>query len=425
MLSILKRVGSFGSLRLSIRSVRISLRCSSSSSTKTLFRGVEIERDVRYSPQHPRNVLDVYLPAKDRRCSDNVVPALLFVHGGMWLRGSKEQNSLSMYDFASHLFSQTYQTLWQDSSSQPDDSPPHAIDKHSRIGLCLAQQGVKTCVMNYRLAADTATSNHNDETGHPHQVMDVARAIAFLIDQSSVANDKRPLHLFVGGHSAGAHLAALVLSDPQYLHMAMNERNLEHEMIQDILKGFIGISGVYNLRRLAMSPFAAVTVGPAFQGKQESDVTLDASPVQVLIKAAQDSHIPPLATVPILLMNAESDFHLAQDTSELLTALDRFSMSLLGEEFLVRQSEVIPGRNHFSIMSEFGREMMMNEAAVKTDYEPVLDEDRWTTAGVLRYSDGVLSSASDYLAPYFVSESAKEADQASALVLEFIKRDKK
>jgi hypothetical protein len=255
--------------------------------------------------------------------------------------------------------------------------------------------------------------------------MDVARAIAFLIDQSSVASDEQPLHLYVGGHSAGAHLAALVLSDTQYLNMAMKELDLDHEMIQDILKGFIGISGVYNLRRLAMSPFAAVTVGPAFQGKQESDVTLDASPVQILIENAQDSHIPPLATVPILLMNAESDFHLAQDTSELLTALDRFSTSLLDKDFLERQSVVIPDRNHFSIMSEFGREMMMNEEAVKIDNEPVLDDDRWTTAGVLHYSHEVLSSASDYLAPYFVSESAKEADQASSSVLEFIKRDQK
>lgn len=376
------------SLQLGVRTSRFrSPRCcrlfSSSSEDTTTFHNVEVKRDVRYSSHHPRNVMDIYSP-KERTSINGVIPALLFVHGGMWLRGCKKQ--------------------------------------YSNLGLCLAQHGGAACIMNYRLAG-TSTSGGNDseETGHPHQVMDVARAIAFIIRKS--VDDGVALHLYVGGHSAGAHLAALVLSDPQYLRVAMKERDLDYDLLGTLLKGYIGMSGVYNLRRLAMSPLAAVTIGPAFQGKEESDVTLDASPVQVILRAhdsiqpcndkAEDI-LPPLATVPILLLNAESDFHLKQDTSELLTALDHFSESLPSDDLPLRQSAMIANRNHLSIMGEFGNGLIdENEMAD----ELTTNDESWTLASVFQQSRDALSAASAYI----LSDSAEEVDEASTRVLQFMR----
>jgi len=370
-------------------------------------------------------VLDIY-SFETASHKDGVAPTLLFVHGGMWLRGSKEQQTLSMYDVASHVASQAYQTLWQDSPSQGEHSmTTNNKHQYSNLGLCLAQHGGRGCIMNYRLAG---TNTDGDDTGHPHQVMDVARAIAFLISDSVAENT--PLHLYVGGHSAGSHLAALVLSDPQYLRMAMQERELDYYLIWKVLKGYIGVSGVYNLRRLAMSPLKAVTIGPAFfRGKEDSDVTLDASPVQVLLRAHDsiqkyniqtESALPPLVSVPILLLNAESDFHLAQDATELLTALDHFTDSLNTDETPTRCSVIISNRNHLSIMREFGRGLI-EESDVAT--EDISDQENWSIASLFHQSREALTTASAYLSPYFVTESKEEVqiDEASACVVEFMR----
>ena len=234
------------------------------------FPNVCIQRDVRYSSCHPRNVLDIYSPTKANEYE--VCPTLLFVHGGMWLRGSKEQNTLSLYDIATHVASQAYSSLWNESKSLQQESQYQPIQMSVSA---LAQHGATACIMNYRLAgrSDVDSGGERDntiqDTGHPHQVMDVARAIAFLFEKSQ--HDGVPLKLYIAGHSAGAHLAALVLSDPQYLQLAMKERGLDYAMIQTCLQGFIGISGVYNLGRLAMSPLAALTIEQAFRGNNKEN----------------------------------------------------------------------------------------------------------------------------------------------------------
>jgi acetyl esterase/lipase len=257
--------------------------------------------------------------------------------------------------------------------------------------------------MNYRLA------HGEQETGrHPHQVMDVANAIAFLIR----CNTSSPLHLYVGGHSAGAHLTALVLCDPQFLRKAMEEYELDFKEVARNLRGFIGISGVYNLRRLAMSPLAEITIGPAFLG--DEDVTLEASPVHALLRAhaSQSDGLPPLATLPLLLLNAESDFHLRQDTSELEIALDQLSVSTK------RQSVVISNRNHLSIMGEFGHGLISRDGLVDN---PLVEHESWSLAYVLHQSQAAVSAASAYVTPFFMSDTTEPPDEASLRVLEFMR----
>jgi hypothetical protein len=334
-------------------------------------------------------VLDIYSPKQKQ----NNAPTLLFVHGGMWLRGSKEQQPLSLYNVVSHVASQTYHGAIDRTTNQ---------DLYSNVGLTVAKHGGVACVMNYRLA------HGKEETGHPHQVMDVARAIAVLISRSA----STPLHLYVGGHSAGAHLAALVLCDPQFLRKAMEENGLDFKEMARNLRGFIGISGVYNLRRLAMSPLAEITIGPAFLGHE--DVTMEASPVHVLLQAhaSQSDGLPPLATLPLLLLNAESDFHLWQDTCELEIALDQFPVTV------ERQSVVISNRNHLSIMGEFGQGLISRDVLLD---EPSPDQESWSLAYLLHQSQAAVSAASAYVPPYFLSDSTEAPDGASLHVLEFMR----
>jgi arylformamidase len=113
---------------------------------------------------HPRQAIDVY-----GRPGLKDAPVLLFVHGGGWSIGNKGAvNNLPAY-----------------------------AERH---GFLLASAG-------YRLAPDV-------DAGGCAQ--DVAACAAWLIENAG-KHGGDPKRIFVAGHSAGAHLAALIGIDRQYL----------------------------------------------------------------------------------------------------------------------------------------------------------------------------------------------------------------
>ncbi len=150
---------------------------------------VQVVSDQHYSAatEGDKNLLDLYLPRGRAG-----FPVLLFVHGGSWIQGSKD-------DFRSQ-------------------------------GITFAGHGVGLAVVDYRLSP---------EFRHPAHIQDVARAFAWV--RANIAKyGGHPDELFVGGHSAGGHLAALLGSDGSYLEA-------EHLSFAD-LSGVIPISGEYNIR---------------------------------------------------------------------------------------------------------------------------------------------------------------------------------
>ena len=101
-------------------------------------------------------------------------PLVLFVHGGGWHRGDKKAEQRNFK--ADHYLS----------------------------------QGYAFASINYRLLPEATVEN---------QAADIASAIAFLVkDAGKYGFDKRRIVLM--GHSAGAHLSALVGTDGQYLSAA-------------------------------------------------------------------------------------------------------------------------------------------------------------------------------------------------------------
>lgn len=142
----------------------------------------EVERDVAYGPLD-RQRLDVY-----RTGGGGDAPVLLFIHGGSWQDGSKDD-----YPF---------------------------------LGSALARIGIETVVADYRL---------HPEVIYPSFVEDVAAAITFT--KREIAGG-RPL--FLMGHSAGAHIAALAAGDPRFLEGGGG--------VCGLLAGFIGVSGPYDFK---------------------------------------------------------------------------------------------------------------------------------------------------------------------------------
>jgi arylformamidase len=101
-------------------------------------------------------------------------PLVIFVHGGGWKRGSKD-NAAGNY------------------------KAPHYTG-----------EGYAYAAINYRLVPDNTVED---------EAADVARSVKYLIDHAAQLGFD-PTRIVLMGHSAGAHLVALVGSDEQYLRAA-------------------------------------------------------------------------------------------------------------------------------------------------------------------------------------------------------------
>ena len=135
----------------------------------------------------PRQRLDVYVPEEPATESRAVI---VFIHGGSWNSGSKDQ-----YRF---------------------------------VGSSLAKRGFIAVLPNYRLSPAVR---------FPDFVVDAATAVTWTLRNiESYGGD--PRRVFVMGHSAGAHIALLLTLDRRYLAAAGASA--------DDLRGVIGLSGPYD-----------------------------------------------------------------------------------------------------------------------------------------------------------------------------------
>jgi acetyl esterase/lipase len=125
-----------------------------------------VSRGLAYGPL-ARQKLDIYRPALeiDRRV------IVIFFYGGGWRRGER-----AVYRF---------------------------------VGAALAARGFTVVIPDYRLFPQSA---------FPEFMEDAALAYAFVQDHLASAMEKRRIVLM--GHSAGAHMAALLALDPHYLAKA-------------------------------------------------------------------------------------------------------------------------------------------------------------------------------------------------------------
>ena len=134
-----------------------------------------------------KNKLDLYLPKGKQG-----FPILVFVHGGGYQKGDRKEGEI--------------------------------------LGQVFAARGVGAAVISYRLYP---------QVKHPGQVQDVARAFAW-VKANADRQGGRSSAIFVGGHSAGAHLAALLATDESYLQA-------EALSLKDI-RGVVALSGGYRIQ---------------------------------------------------------------------------------------------------------------------------------------------------------------------------------
>lgn len=191
----------------------------------------EIHRDLAYAqPAEARRRLDVYAPADGKNR-----PVLVWIHGGGWRRGDK---------------------------SNVQHKPRAFVD-----------QGFVFVSVNYRFVPQVTVKKM---TG------DIAKAIKWVHDNAEQYGGA-PDSIFVAGHSAGAHLAALVCTDESYL---------EAEGLRlSAIKGCIPVdTAMYDISSQLKNagPLRVGIYTTAF-GRSDADHT-SLSPI---MHAAKDKDIPP------------------------------------------------------------------------------------------------------------------------------------
>ncbi len=214
-----------------------------------------------------RHKLDVYLP-KGRRD----FPVLMFIHGGGWFQGDK--NHFGVYGILAKIFN---------------------------------RHGIAVVCPNYRLSP---------KVRHPEHIRDVARAFAW-VHKNIGKHGGRADEIFVGGHSAGGHLCALLATDGSYLK--------EVGVPPNAIRGCLPLSGLFIIPNDKIFEVAF--------GKNK-DVRVNASPIQ---------HVGPKAP-PFLVMLGDNDLPACDrpQADAFCKACEKCSVAADLME--------VPRRNHISIL---------------------------------------------------------------------------
>lgn len=194
----------------------------------------KVASDVPYGTD-PRQKLDIYAPVES---TGKARPLLVFFHGGGWYKGNRES-----YGFAGRAF---------------------------------AARGFIVAVPSYRLVPDNV---------FPDFIEDGAAAVA-KARSLAARYGADPDRIVLAGHSAGAHIAAMIALDPQYL--------TAQGVPMAAIKGVAGLSGPYNFLPLdkESSINAMGKVRPAETTQPIHYVSAE-SPPMLLITGSDDTTVKP------------------------------------------------------------------------------------------------------------------------------------
>jgi acetyl esterase/lipase len=151
----------------------------------TLFSNQKVVRNLSFGSNYGSK-LDLYYPKK----SDKPSPVIVFFHGGKWMNGKKQD-----YRFVADAFTK-------------------------KGYIVIIPDYVKYPITKF-----------------PTWQEDGAKAVVWAYNNVKTYNGDKN-NLFVMGHSAGAHIGALLATNNEYL--------LKEKASRSYIKAFVGIAGPYN-----------------------------------------------------------------------------------------------------------------------------------------------------------------------------------
>ena len=195
-------------------------------------KGYAVQTGIPYGSL-PRQKLDLYLP----RQVAAPAPVVIFFYGGGWEEGSRGD-----YRF---------------------------------VGAALAAKGIAVAIPDYRVYPEVV---------FPSFVEDGALAAKWVQDNAAgLGGDPRRLYLM--GHSAGAHIAAMLSLNHKYLEAAGFDRRA--------VAGLIGLSGPYDFLPLKSARLKEIFGDPAPRLTQPIDFVDSSAPPALLVTGSADETVNP------------------------------------------------------------------------------------------------------------------------------------
>ena len=240
--------------------------------------GLTKTANVSYLPgNNSRQLLDVYQPAVGGETTQSR-PVVIFFYGGAWQEGSRDD----------YLF----------------------------VADALTQRGYVVVIPDYRVYP---------EVKYPDFLNDGAAAVAWTAANIGRFGGDRT-KLFLMGHSAGAHIAAMLALDPAYL--------ASNKVPMTTIKGLIGLAGPYDFL-----PLTEPNVIALFSTEKNLAMTQPISYVKPVAAAS----IP-----PILLLHGDADKRVYPKNSINLA----HDLRAVGAKV---EFDLLPGQDHTSIIAKFTR----------------------------------------------------------------------
>ena len=203
--------------------------------------GQKLTSDVPYVENgHKRHVLDIYVSEKP---TDKLLPVMFWIHGGGWQVGDKSDVALKP--------------------------------------KVLTERGFVFVSTNYRLLPEVTMDV---------LTRDVAASLGW-VHRNIASHGGDPRRIFVGGHSAGAQLAALICTDEQYLK--------EQKVSFNVLRGCVPVDGdTYDIPKIIMTAEHRQTLygGKMFTFGHRQKFGNDPErhvDFSAVTHVAKDKHIPP------------------------------------------------------------------------------------------------------------------------------------
>ena len=237
---------------------------------------VIVTKDVDYMNDsvydNGKDLLDIYMPQGKKN-----VPVIVYFHGGALLMGDKSLGE--------------------------------------SIGNKIAESGIGLVSVNYRLSP---------EFQHPTHVNDAAAAAAWVIKNID-GYGGNPQKVYVGGHSAGAYLAALLAIDSSLLQI--------HEIEDSKLAGAVLISPFLYVEETAKDRIEKDSIYQTIWGNDP----------QSWIQASVKPHILPNRD-NILLIYADGDDAWRKEQNE------RFATAMTSAGNLRVFTKEVPNRTHTTLI---------------------------------------------------------------------------
>ena len=242
--------------------------------SEALRQRVQFQADVPYGT-HPREILDIF-PA-----SRPGAPVHAFIHGGYWRSFEKRFCHFIADGFINH--------------------------------------NITYVAVNYPLVPQVTM----DEL-----VASCRQAIAWLYPNIARYNGD-PHQIYISGHSAGGHLAAML--------MATDWPTLAPDLPTNLIKGGCALSGLFNLTPIRLS-----------------DINRDLHLDEAMAQRNSPQFLVPTSPSPLIVAvgGAESDEYLAQSQDLVEAWSPQMPITHL----------VVPEANHFSILDHLVNQKVLNQA---------------------------------------------------------------